>query len=221
MKKLSDLSQNELIQEIGKMKARKQSLRQRERDLAGKSQYLNMMPVVADDGDLRGNLNRVLPKHLVPSNVGELNQIMFPHWYEVEFDTIGTNPNFDNNTRFSKYFQVSTEFGFLLCSVSRTFKDVGLAGALAPLQITIRDNQSARQFNDRPIPIQHIGYHGKPTMLDTPMLIMPKVSITVELTSWIPSGLMASTGDGYQHFAFGGYRVAISDFKFLANQIFL
>jgi hypothetical protein len=210
-------SRQSIMNDILKMLQKRTNLRQEERNLKTQEKYFNQMPTIAKK-DLANNLSKVLPSHLVPTNVGSLKHVLSPYWYEVSFDDIGTDPTYGPNFRNEKNFQVTQESAFLLCTISRAFRSGGDSGFGAPLQVDIRDNQSTRQFNDEPIAIQNIGYKSDPTELHTPLLLMPNASVRITLSSWLPVD-QATTGDGYQEISLGGYRVPVEDAQYILDNI--
>ena len=210
------MNRNTIIADILKLQQKRQSLRSEERSLKCKEKFHNQMPTIANN-DLGSNLSKVLPSHLVPTNVGSLKHTIIPHWYEVAFD-LGTDPVYGPDFREEQSFQVTQESAFLLTSISRSFNDGNGAGFGAPIQLDIRDNQSSRQFNDEPISIQNIGYKSDPTELAVPLLLQPNASVRITLSSWL-SANQTETGNGYHEFAFGGYKVPIEDAEFIMNSI--
>ena len=156
-------------------------------------------------------LKRYLPNHLIPSNVGNYNSVSWPFWYPINFD-FGDTYTITSNARQTKFFQVTEEACLLLMGIYRKSRDYSTAGELGPWQIEIKDRQSSRQFNDAPIPIQMIGNKSTPTILPTPMIIMPNAFVDVTMSSWIPQGAsQATVGSSKHQFAFFGYRTRIED----------
>lgn len=174
--------------------------------------------IEGDVSDLKQNLMRALPAHLVPGNVGSFNKVTWPFWYQVNFD-FGTNPSWSSSTRQTQSFQNTQEAAFLLMSISRKSYSYTTASDLAPLQIEIRDRQSSRQFNDRPIPLQMFGKRSHPTVLPTPMLIMPNAFIDVIASSWVDV-TQATTGNGKFQLSFFGYRIRTEDASKVLSSIF-
>ena len=104
-------------------------------------------------------------------------------------------------------------------SISRKSYGYSTSSELAPLQVEIRDRQSSRQFNDRPIPMQMIGKKSRPTVLPTPLLIMPNAFIDVTVSSWL-TGSQATVGSGKMQFSFYGYRIRVEDADKVMSTIF-
>lgn len=157
-----------------------------------------------------GLLKKIIPAHLLPGNVGKWSQVAWPFYYETQHD-FGTNPALTSTSEQTDSFTVSQEAAFLLTSVSwNAIEQNDESGFLGPYQITIRDRQSSRQFNDTPIPVQMIGRNSKPTYLVTPFLILPNATIEVRMNTWIPAGITQNTtGSGLIQLAYGGYRVRL------------
>lgn len=169
---------------------------------------------------LKGELSKVIPSYMMPGNVGSYTKVTWPFFYQMNFD-FGTNPSWTSNTRQTQSFQVSQEAALLLAAVSRKSYSYNTASEMAPLSIEIRDRQSSRQMNDRPIPMQAIGSRSRPTVLPTAMLIMPNAFIDVTMTSWIPSGVtQATTGTGKFQFCFFGYRIRVEDADKVLSSVF-
>lgn len=159
--------------------------------------------------ELEALLSNSLPSFLMPGNVGDLTRVRWNYWQTVNFD-FGTNPIYGPNTRQTQSFQVTQEAGLLLMAIGRDSQSYTNAGDLAPLQIDIKDRQSSRQFNDRPIPIQNIGKKFKPMILASPMLIMPNAFLDFTISSWVPAD-MQSTGLGKFSFVAYGLRMRLDD----------
>jgi hypothetical protein len=171
-----------------------------------------------DPAKLKKNLKDYLPSHMVPGNVGGLNKVAWPFWFQINFD-FGNNPTYDLATRQVQSFQVTQEAAFLLMSITRKSYAYSTAGELAPLQLEIRDRQSTRQFNDKPVPMQMIGIKSRPTVLPTPMLMMPNAFIDLTLSSWSPTP-QVTAGSGKFQFSFFGFRVRVEDADKVLSTIF-
>jgi len=170
--------------------------------------------------NLQGELSKAIPAYLMPGNVGAYSKVTWPFWYSMNFD-FGTNPTWTTNSRQTQSFQVSQEAAFLVSALSLKTYSYSTASALAPLQIELKDRQSTRQFNDRPIPMQMIGKRSKPTVLPTAMLLMPNAFFDVTISSWVPSGVsQATTGTGKFQVTFYGYRVRVEDADKILSSVF-
>lgn len=184
------------------------------------AQY-KMAPVVSQTPNLKKNLLDILPPHLVPQNVGNINQVAWPFYQNFNFD-MGTAPTINKDTRMTNTFQVTQEAAFLFMAISRYCSVYDGAGSLAPLQVELRDNQSARMFNSSPIPIQQIGKQGLPTILPTPMLLMPNAQFEMTLSSWL-TGDDEVVGEDLQYkhqFTLFGYKMRIPDAENVLGTIF-
>lgn len=179
------------------------------------------LPLGAVEGDvatLKSNLAQVIPPYMMPGNVGGYNKVTWPYWFQVNFD-FGANPTWSPSTRQTQSFQVTQEAAFLLMAISRKSYGYSTASELAPLQVEIRDRQSSRQFNDRPIPLQMIGKKSRPSVLPTPLLVMPNAFLDVTASSWI-TGSQATVGTGKLQLSFFGYRIRVEDADKVMSTIF-
>jgi hypothetical protein len=212
----------ELIKKAHAIQEARRRLRNKEQSLKSRSKLLSNQPLVStQDRSLRSNLEKILPKYLVPKNIGNYSEVMWPFWYAIDFD-FGTDPTYTNFTKQVESIQVSMEAAFLLTGISRSHDDRGPAGQQAPLQLTIRDNQSSRQFNDKAFPIQTIGLEGEPTLIDTPLFLAPNASVSLEMSSWTPSGSEFETvGDGRVQIVLSGWRIRTDDASKVLASIFL
>ena len=205
-----------ILQEYDQTKA----LRTQERNLKVRSNAFSHSPVVGRD-DLRDNLQKILPKSMVPRNIGNISEVEWPFSYELQFDlSEGDNTVIPSNLFKSDKFQVSNEAGFLLTSMYRTFSSPTIAGFGAPLQVNLIDTQSSRRFNDKPIQIQHIGYQGRPLKLETPMLISPNSTFTAEISSWMAADMTIPNQNGKMSIVFQGSRIRLEDMNEVFKAIF-
>lgn len=141
------------------------------------------------------DLQSKIPKHMMPGNVGQNSQVVWPFHFVVEFD-LGANPIFSAATRLQKFFQVTQDAGFLLCGISRSSSGFDAGSELAFLGMDLRDRQSSRQFNSTPIPIQAIGRSSKYTRFFDPQWINPGAYVDVTLTSLVNTATLANTSSG-------------------------
>lgn len=171
-------------------------------------------------GDNMGLMDSInnLPARMRPSNVGNIDKVTWPFYFTLTFD-FGTNPTYGPNTKQVQSFQVSNEAAYLLRIIGRKPWDSTNASDLAPLQIELRDRQSSRQFNDRPIPLQNIGKKFLPSELSTPMILAPNAFFEVTMTSWLLAN-QASVGIGKHEIYFSGYRIRAEDMKKTYSAIF-
>jgi hypothetical protein len=210
----SDPSMDDILHE-------RRQIRKKERDFRRKGIIpMSNLPTGAQEGNVSALLQLMgtLPPHMRPGNVGSYNKVTWPYWNQVNFD-FGVNPTWTAATKQTQSFQVSQEAAFILMSITRKAYTYSTASELAPLQLEIRDRQSSRQLNDRPIPLQMIGKRSRPTILPTPMLIMPNAFIDLTLTSWI-TGSQATVGNGKHQISFFGYRVRVEDADKVLSSIF-
>jgi len=171
-------------------------------------------------GDIRGlkkRLRHILPSYLIPSNVGGINEVSWPFYEQVDFD-FGANPTVTPATRQTQSFQVSQEAALLLMGISRSYDAVTTAGNAGPWLIDFRDRQSARQFNDKPVPIQVFGTKGNISPLPTPMLIMPNAFFEVTMSTYATSQVLV--GSSHHQFSFFGYRIRVEDADKVMSTIF-
>ena len=160
---------------------------------------------------LEDHLTSILPAELIPSNVGDINQVQWGFFYQIDFD-FGNNPTFNSNTREARQFKVTNESAFLLTRLYRDTDDAGVAGLEAPLTIIIKDLQSSRQFMSTGIPVQCIPGKGFFYELPVPFLLYPAASAELEIKCWLPEGVeIETTGTGTQHFTLYGARVRVQD----------
>lgn len=205
-------------QEVGNART---NLRSEERSLKAENLKLRSQPLVSDRGDLRTNLSKIIPKYLMPQNIGHFNEVLWPYWFPFNFD-FGIDPTYDENSRETENVQVDQEAGFLLTHITRDHTDPGQSGYMSPTQITIRDLQSSRQFNDEPVPIQQFGFKAQPTYLDTPLFFRSNARMQIVMDSWIPRGSsFATTGSGKHQIVMGGYRVREKDAAKVIASIFI
>lgn len=213
---------NELNQEIDSLNRMKNQLLRQGRGLDARREALSTLPQI-NKTDLRGSLKEFIPEHLMPGNVGAFTSVVWPFWFPVDFD-FGTNPTIQGGgiTQQIQNFQVTQEGAILLIGISRQADSYSTSGHLGPWTVEIRDNQSARQFNDRPIPIQMIADgKGRPTKLPIAMMLMPNALIQVTMSNWLPGGVVQNTtGSGHHQFAFFGYRVRIEDAEKVLSTVF-
>lgn len=214
-----DEKEYELDAEIQRLLQLKRELKSAEKGLQAREIALATQEQVGTNSirRMKDQLADTLPSYMVPANVGGLDSVQWPFYFSVNFD-LGTNPTFSNATKQTRSFQVTQEAGLLIMSVSKISTDSD-AGALAPLQIDFIDRQSSRRFMNNPIPIQTIGGFGLPTVLPTPMLLLPNAALQIEMTSMV-NGSVVYAGDSKHQFTFFGYRVRIDNAENVLSTIF-
>lgn len=163
-------------------------------------------------------LKRKLPQYMLPGNVGALEKVTWPFWYQIEVD-FGTNPTYGPNSKLTGSFQVSQEAAFMIGAISRKTFSYSESGELAPLQVEFRDRQSSRVLNDAPVTLQTIGKKSRPTILPTPFLLMPAAYFEAQFTSWLPAD-QVTVGSGKIQLSFFGYRVRAEDFAQVYSTIY-
>ena len=219
---MDQVTLSQIQSEIDSLMRLRQQLRADERGLRSRQEALVSQPQV-NKTDLRGALQEYLPPHLMPGNVGGINCVTWPFWFQVDFD-FGLNPSIigGNITQQTQNFQVTQEAALLLLGVSRTANAYNTGGHLGPWNLTIRDNQSSRQFNDTPIPIQMLSTaSGRPTKLPVAMLMMPNAIVSCVMNNWLPAGtIQAGVGSGVHQFSFFGYRIRIEDTEKVLGSVF-
>jgi hypothetical protein len=202
-----------LIQDILALQQDIQSTRAQERQIQKMEQGGNVLfdqPSVKQNA-LESHLSNILPPELIPSNVGDINQVQWGFFYEVDFD-LGVDPTWVNTLSVRKSFKVTNESAFLVTRIYRDCDDAGVAGLEAPLTLIMRDLQSSRQFMDKPIPVQCIPSKGYFYELPIPFLLYPSASAELELRCWLPNGIsIPTTGVGTQNFTLYGARVRIQN----------
>lgn len=194
-----------ILEERRQIRARERAYR---RQTTNKGENMNILE----------QLKQLLPPNLVPGNVGDIDKVTWQFFFPLTFD-FGINPTYTSGTRQVQSFQVSNEAAFLLMAIGRKAWDDSIAGDASPLQVEIRDRQSSRQFNDRPIPLQMIGKKSRKTILPTPMLIAPNAFIDATITSWVTSD-MPTVGNGKHELSFFGYRIRGEDMNKMYSSVF-
>jgi hypothetical protein len=212
-----------LNDQIEQLLSVRETLRAQERGLNARARTLATQPNI-NNVNLRQSMGQFVPPHLMPGNVGPLNCVVWPFWFPVDFD-YGSNYTIKGGGQDlqNQNFQVTQEAALLLVGITRQADNYATSGHLGPWTITVRDNQSSRQFNDTPIPVQQISrFGGQPTQLPTAMLLMPNAIIQVQMNSWIPAGTnQATTGPTHQQFSFFGYRIRIEDTAKVMSSVFM
>lgn len=200
-----------LIRDILALQQDIQSTRAQERQIQKMEQGGNVLfdqPSVKQNA-LERHLSDILPPELIPSNVGDINQVQWGFFYEVDFD-FGTDPVWSATVTARKSFKVTNESAFLVTRIYRDTDDAGIAGLEAPLTLILRDLQSSRQLMDKGVPLQAIPSKGYFYELPIPFLLYPAASADLELKCWLPPGItIPASGVGTQNFTLYGARVRI------------
>jgi len=219
-----DDRQYQLDAEIQHLTNLKRQLRAREKDLQARAKYLPQPTQYAQNSirDLKRQLQGSLSQGLMPSNIGGLNEVAIPFWFQANVD-FGIDPDISYNNRIRSYFQVDQEMSFIMMSVAIAFFDgAGMSGSaceLAPLQVEFIDRQSTRRFMSEAIPLQTLGQNSNPTAFPTPMFMQPNAFLDVEVYG-INQTPQSFSGSGLINFSFFGYRVRTEDAGKILSTIF-
>lgn len=200
------------------LRNREKSIKAREMVLANPSQFqYNAVK------DLKQSLSDNLAPHMMPANVGALNEVAWPFFFQVNID-LGLNPNISDSLIRTNSFQIDQEACFLLMSISRSF---GVDGSLdsatrrAPLSLDIIDRQSSRRFSSNPMPLQMIGTNSNPTILPTSMFVYPNAFLDFTIRGLPPATApQAFVGSGLIQLSCFGYRTRIENAQKVLSTIF-
>ena len=221
-----------LIDAIIRKQGELKSVRMEEANIRKQESHIATLPQLAKD-DVAGALKKVLPKHLVPTNIGKIEEVSWPYYYETRFDYEQTIDDGQGGTvqvaqflgqeRKKDTFVVGQEAAFLLMGMYRSYWASTLAGKGAPIKFTIRNTQSTRQFNDVDIQLQHIGDKGHPFKFPIPLLVQPNSRIEVENSSLLNLDINVPLSEGEsakQNIVFFGYRVRSNDVDVVTKLMF-
>jgi hypothetical protein len=214
---------NAIQAQIDNLNNIKRALREREKSLNARAMYLNNPQSFAANNikGLQEGLLGKLPNHMIPGNVGGINEVTWPFLFQINLD-IGTNPSVVNTSFTRGSFQVDQEAAFLLMSISRAHSTnaAGQSATInAPLQVEIIDRQSSRRFNNAPMPLQMIGQNSCPSIMPTPMFVQPNAFIDF-VVSGIPASPVTFNGSGVFQLSFFGYRIRTDDAGKVLSTIF-
>lgn len=214
---------NQIRAEIQTLTNIKRQLRQQEASLEARARALPNEVQFGRNSlkELKQELSNNLPQHMLPANVGALNEVAWPFFFQANLD-FGQNPELSTVRQVSSFFQVDQEASFLLMSISVMFsRDENNASAIeqSPVEIELIDRQSSRRFNNAPIPLQMIGSNSNPLVLPTPMLIMPNAILDVKASGMqiVPNQY---TGSGRFQLSFFGYRTRVENASNVLSTIF-
>jgi len=207
-------TRSSIIEDILAMQSQKSQIRKQERDLnsmEGMGSLKNISSSNTPQENLLAFLKSFMPQELIPTNIGLLENVLWPMYYEVDFTEaddamFGNNPTYNQFAQVKKSFKTIQDSAFLLLGVSRNFNTHGSAGKGAPLEITLRDSQSGRQLNNAPVCVQFIGSNSIMTRFPAPYFVAASGSVQVELSSFVENDVVLA-GDGNQQFTFYGYEV--------------
>lgn len=214
---------NQLHSEIDRLTDLKRQLRQREHSIRAREQSLSEPSQFQYNNikQFRSELSGALAPHMMPSNIGALNEVAWPFFFQASVD-FGTDPSISSSNIKSGFFQVDQEAAFLIMSIS-VMHLVNAANQtatrLAPLKVDFIDRQSSRRFNSNPVTVQTIGDNSNPLVFPTPMLVMPNAYFDIQV-SGINETPQAKTGSGLMQFSFFGYRTRIENAQKVLSTIF-
>lgn len=224
-------SREGIIKAILKQQELTQNIRKRERigsnvmnydsyELNNSSQEMSGLAKFSAENSPQENLVEFLrsfmPIDQIPTNVGRLETVLWPKWYQVDFlptdnAIFGNNPTYTPYLNIKKSFRTVQDAGFLLLGMSRNYNTNDSAGKGAPLEFLLRDDQSMRQLGNTPSCIQSIsGNSGTITNLSVPYYLPSNASVSIELSTFIENDMIA-VGDGRQFFTFFGLEVRNSE----------
>ena len=214
---------NAVRAQINHLTQLKRALRERERSLNARSMVLSSPQTFPGNNvkSLKDSMIGNLPSHMVPGNVGGINEVTWPFYFQIEMD-MGDDPSISETLIRRGSFQVDREAALLLMSVSRAHNtdDLGASATiLAPLQVEIIDRQSSRRFNNAPMPLQMIGQNSNPSIFPTPMYIQPNAFLDV-VVSGINTIPQDFSGSGRFQLSFFGYRIRTEDAGKVLSTIF-
>lgn len=177
--------------------------------------------------DLAYNIQQREGNVLLPGNVGQINEVIWPFFYTSR-DQNRQVPLLPPGSSVLSSFTVTQEAAFVIMSYQKavfivdpqtgdvSYIDPGQPDAGAKsngLNVTFRDAQSSRVFNDEPTDINQLGFWKKPSVLQAPMLLLPNSTFEVEYSN-------DDTNNTYQVLmTFQGYRVRIDQARELLSTI--
>jgi len=219
----TDQRVNDIQAQINHLDNIKRTLRQRENDLDARSRYLNTNPTVPAGNvqRMRSSMNSILPAYMMPGNVGGINEVTWPFFFQIDFD-LGDNPTVIDSSFTKNFFQIDQEAALLLMAVSRSHGTdaAGFSATVnAPLQVELIDRQSSRRFSNAPTPLQMFGFNSQPSILPTPMYLPPNDFLDV-VVNGIPATAQNFTGSGKFQLSFFGYRIRTEDTQKVLSTIF-
>lgn len=216
---------NEIAASIQHLENVKRLLRQREKNLKAREQYLKNPGTFSANNvrNFRDSMQGSLPSYMMPGNVGGVNEVTWPFLFNVTLD-FGANPSIADNVFARNFYQVDQEAAFLILSISRahqTDENNASATFLAPIQIEFIDRQSSRRFMSEPMPLQMLGSNSCPSIYPT-AFYMPPNSILDVVASGIPPAAFPVdfTGSGEFQLSFFGNRIRTEDAGKVLSTIF-
>lgn len=209
--------------EMQRLNNLKRTLRDREKSLDARRAYIGSANTAPTNNikTLKGALEASLPSYMVPGNVGGVNEVCWPFYFNVTID-LGDDPSITSNTYARSYFQVDQEAAFILQSITRSHMTnaAGQSATItAPIQIDLIDRQSSRRFSNEPIPLQMFGAESLASILPTGMYIQPNAFLDVQANG-IPELAQDFNGSGQFTLTFFGYRIRTEDAGKVLSTIF-
>lgn len=177
--------------------------------------------------DLAYNIQQREGNVLLPGNVGQLNEVIWPFYYTAR-DQDRDIPTLAPGTSVLSSYTVTQEAAFVIMSYQKavflvdpqtgdvSYIDPGQPDAAAKsngLSVSFRDAQSSRVFNDEPTDINQLGFWKKPTVLQAPMLLLPNSTFEVDYSN-------DDDNNTYRvMMTYQGYRIRIDHAKDLLSTI--
>lgn len=189
---------------LAKEKSYTSALRKAEKTLAENFKLLTKIPQVNPE-NLREVLEALLPKGMAPQNIGDLSEVIWPFQYDFEFELPvddASNPTkviIPSNMDLKDRVQVSSEAGFIVFAISRSFTNLDASGFSAPLTALIQDPQVSKYMMDKPMPITHFGVRNNPSKLPMPMYIPSNSNIQCNLRSFLNANLEVNGATSSKH----------------------
>ena len=217
---------NQIQAEIQHLTNIRRQLRNREKSLDARLQNIPQPSQFQFNNikQFRANMGEFLPQYMMPVNVGGINEIAWPFFFQIPFDATLILPNLSQTSILKGSFQIDQEAAFVLMSITRSH-DTDAAGNSAtldaPIQVDLIDRQSSRRFQTGPVPIQQFGFNSNPAILPTGMLLYPNAFLDVNVTG-VPLVPQDWSQAGSPTFAlsFFGYRTRIENADKVLSTIF-
>ena len=172
--------------------------------------------------DLEYQMNKNLGPMLAPSNLGDINKIIWPYFFSTEVPNSPIGPN----ETFQSGFSITQEAAFIMMSFTKSVYEVDTNtsqwtyldpnaddyNSRAPnLTFSLRDGSSSRQFFNRPIELAHYGNPRFPTKFPRPIMLLPNQVMEVSFVNSHPTKTYVPFITAF------GYRMRIEDAqKFLS-----
>lgn len=162
---------------------------------------------------MQSALDKGLPTYLRPGNVGHLSQVIWPFWFTAPAPELVPGASLQTS------FSVSLEASFIWMSFTKAiFKKVGgeyfyidpeqvdpALGEANDLYFSLRDSLSSRVLTGQPIPIDMVGRPQFPSVLPTPMMVLPNGNLEIFWSN------QHATQTYVPWITFFGYRMRIQD----------